>query len=96
MRASGRLHRAGRLNTGARGSENRLRVALHTPFVVNEHSGISRYIRGLLHALADVDPKTEYVCFWPPEAPWPDALPPADHAVDEVTDAINILLTETE
>ncbi|MEW2289621.1 HAD hydrolase-like protein [Streptomyces sp. NPDC047841] len=27
---------------------------------------------------------------------WPDGLPPADHAVDEVTDAINFLLTETE
>jgi putative hydrolase of the HAD superfamily len=33
---------------------------------------------------------------WLRGRPWPDALPPADHAVDEVTDAINILLTETE
>ncbi|WP_432038690.1 HAD family hydrolase [Streptomyces cucumeris] len=28
--------------------------------------------------------------------PWPDTLSPADHTVDDVTDAINILLNETE
>lgn len=32
---------------------------------------------------------------WLRGRPWPDSLPPADHAVDDVTDAINILLNET-
>ncbi|MEU3954029.1 HAD family hydrolase [Streptomyces achromogenes] len=33
---------------------------------------------------------------WLRGRPWPDDLLPADHDVDDVTDAINILLTETE
>ncbi|MEU0271857.1 HAD family hydrolase [Streptomyces sp. NPDC006307] len=33
---------------------------------------------------------------WLRGRPWPDGLPPADHDVDDVTDAINILLEETE
>lgn len=32
---------------------------------------------------------------WLRGRPWPDGLPPADHVVDDVTDAINLLL-ETE
>lgn len=52
-----------------------MRVALHTPFVVHKHTGIARYIFGLLDALAAADGDTEYVCFWPPEAPWPAHLP---------------------
>jgi putative hydrolase of the HAD superfamily len=33
---------------------------------------------------------------WLRGRPWPDGLPPADHDVDDVTDAMTILLTETE
>ncbi|MCF3960482.1 HAD family hydrolase [Streptomyces fuscigenes] len=33
---------------------------------------------------------------WLRGRPWPDGLPPADHVVDDVTDAITILLNETE
>jgi glycosyltransferase involved in cell wall biosynthesis len=60
------------------GASGRLsvRVALHTPFVLQKNTGITRYIFGLLRALASVDRKTEYVCFWPPQAPWPDDLGP--------------------
>lgn len=53
-----------------------MRVALHTPFVLQRNTGITRYIFGLLHALARVDRETEYVCFWPPQAPWPAEFPP--------------------
>lgn len=53
-----------------------LRVALHTPFVLQKNTGITRYIFGLLHALSRVDNETEYACFWPPQAPWPDGLGP--------------------
>jgi hypothetical protein len=53
-----------------------LRVALHTPFVVQQNTGIARHIFGLLRGLAQVAaPDVEYVCFWPPQAPWPDFLP---------------------
>lgn len=52
-----------------------MRVALHTPFVVERNTGIARYVLGLLHALGDMDRETEYVCFWPPQAPWPRDLP---------------------
>ncbi|MEU6680939.1 HAD family hydrolase [Streptomyces sp. NPDC046925] len=33
---------------------------------------------------------------WLRGSPWPDGVPAADHVVDDVTDAINILLEETE
>ncbi|MGZ0200549.1 HAD family hydrolase [Streptomyces sp. RM1] len=33
---------------------------------------------------------------WLQGRPWPDGLPAAHHVVDDVTDAINILLAETE
>ncbi len=59
-----------------------MRVALHTPFVVQQNTGIARYIFGLLRGLAAVDRETEYVCFWPSNAPWPAAdLPPNFSAV---------------
>ncbi|MER7112243.1 HAD family hydrolase, partial [Streptomyces sp. NPDC000229] len=32
---------------------------------------------------------------WLRGRPWPDGLPPADRAVEDVTDAITILLNET-
>jgi glycosyltransferase involved in cell wall biosynthesis len=53
-----------------------VRVALHTPFVVQRNTGITRYILGMLSALGAADRDTEYVCFWPPDAPWPVDLPP--------------------
>lgn len=53
-----------------------MRVALYTPFVVQQNTGVARYILGLLRALGGVDQTTEYVCFWPPQAPWPAELPP--------------------
>ncbi len=53
-----------------------MRVALHTPFVVHPNTGIARHIFGLLQGLAEVDRETEYLCFWPPQAPWPAGLPP--------------------
>ncbi len=53
-----------------------MRVALYTPFVVQRNTGIARHIFGLLGGLAAVDRETEYHCFWPSQAPWPDDLPP--------------------
>lgn len=53
-----------------------MRVALHMPFVVQQNTGIARYIFGLLRGLAAVDRETEYLCFWPPQTPWPADLPP--------------------
>jgi len=53
-----------------------MRVALHTPFVVQQNTGIARHIFGLLRGLAAVDRETEYVCFWPPSVPFPADLPP--------------------
>jgi glycosyltransferase involved in cell wall biosynthesis len=50
-------------------------VALHTPFVVQKHTGIARHIFGLLRGLAQTDPETRYLCFWPVGEPFPDWLP---------------------
>lgn len=52
-----------------------MRVALHTPFIVHKNTGIARHIFGLLRGLAEVDRDTKYICFWPPNEPWPDWLP---------------------
>jgi glycosyltransferase involved in cell wall biosynthesis len=55
-----------------------MRVALYTPFVVQQNTGIARYTLGLLRALAAANGahgNNEYICFWPPQAPWPADLP---------------------
>lgn len=58
-----------------RGYNGTMRVALHTPFVVQKHTGIARHLWGLLRGLAQTDLKTEYLCFLPPTVARPDWFP---------------------
>lgn len=60
-----------------------MRVALYTPFVVQQNTGIARHIFGLLRGLAAVDRDTRYLCFWPAQVPWPNL--PANFVPQPIT-----------
>ena len=58
-----------------------MRVALHLPFVLQQNTGITRYIFGLLRALAIAASDIEYHCFLPAQAQLPITLPDNFHRI---------------
>ena len=58
-----------------------MRVLIHCPFVLQTNTGITRYVLGLIRALASFDSTNEYSLLWPPNAPFPDLLPRNFHVI---------------
>ena len=58
-----------------------MKILIHCPFVLLTNTAITRYIRGLLNALAESGSAHTFGLLWPPQADWPESLPANFHRI---------------